>query len=73
MAQYVYCKGHKPGCQGYRLAEILSKMFTLPGKPGKEQEDSSTCCFRVRFPDASFTRPHEAAQKPHKHDKIQGD
>ena len=48
-------------------------LFTLPGKPGKEQEDSSTCCFRVRFPDASFTRPHEAAQKPYKHDKVQGD
>jgi len=32
MAQYVSCKGHKPGCQGYRLAEILSKNVYASGK-----------------------------------------
>jgi hypothetical protein len=35
MAQYVYCKGHKPGCQGYRLAEILSIFVYASGETRK--------------------------------------
>ena len=41
MAQYVYCKGHKPSCQGYRLAEILSIFVYTPGKPGRGSEDAA--------------------------------
>ena len=41
MAQYVSCKGHKPSCQGYRLAEILSIFVYTPGKPGRGSEDAA--------------------------------
>lgn len=35
MAQYVSCKDHKPGCQGYRLAEILSIFVYASGETRK--------------------------------------
>ena len=41
MAQYVSCKGHKPSCQGYRLAEIFSIFVYTPGKPGRGSEDAA--------------------------------
>lgn len=54
MAQYVSCKGHKPSCQGYRLAENPFEKCLRSGKSPERIVGTQRKLFRVRLPDILF-------------------